>query len=288
MIVAKASGRFVWAGALAFSLMGGCATEIQEPVETNEGLGPSGSGGSSSGAGGADGHAGAGGSATPSTAGSETTEKGGASGSAAGGMTNAGSAGLGGAGGASADGGVGGGSKGGAGGGAGSGGKGGAGGSGGAGGKGGAGGSGGGTAMPNPCGTTKLKIQSATASSEENAVFTADKAIDGDPLTRWGSAETEPQWIYADLGEVAHVSRVRISWENAFASNYRIEIAQAAAGPWTLMLQETAGDGLIDDLTTLKAGNGRFVRMYGTTRGTIYGFSLYELEVYGDLDEKCQ
>ena len=28
--------------------------------------------------------------------------------------------------------------------------------------------------------------------------------------------------------------------------------------------------------------------MFGITRATIYGFSIFELEVYGDLDETCE
>ena len=30
------------------------------------------------------------------------------------------------------------------------------------------------------------------------------------------------------------------------------------------------------------SGSGRYVRMYGTARGTPYGYSLWELQVYGN------
>ena len=122
----------------------------------------------------------------------------------------------------------------------------------------------------------------------ENDTFPASQAFDGDAGTRWASAQTEPQLIYFDLGEVAHVSRVQITWETAFATNYRIEIAQAAAGPWTSIFQETSGDGAVDNITTLTPKNGRYVRMYGNTRSTVYGFSIWEFEIYGDLDETCK
>jgi hypothetical protein len=175
---------------------------------------------------------------------------------------------------------------------AGGGGAGGAAGNGGSAGKAGAGGSGGmagaGGAAPNPCGKTKLVIKSATASSVENDTFPATQAFDGKADTRWASAQSAPQWIYFDLGQVAHVSRVVITWETAFATSYRIEIAQAAAGPWTQIFQEANGNGETDDITNLTPTNGRYVRMYGVTRATAYGFSMWELAVYGDLDEKCQ
>ncbi len=45
----------------------------------------------------------------------------------------------------------------------------------------------------------------------------------------------------------------------------------------------TGGDGGVDDLTGL-SGTGRYVRIYGTQRGTEWGYSLWELEVYGTPD----
>ena len=41
----------------------------------------------------------------------------------------------------------------------------------------------------------------------------------------------------------------------------------------------TTGNGVIDDLSV--SGSGRYVRIYGTARATVYGYSLYEFEVYG-------
>ncbi|MFL5801733.1 MAG: hypothetical protein ACJ8CR_08315, partial [Roseiflexaceae bacterium] len=45
------------------------------------------------------------------------------------------------------------------------------------------------------------------------------------------------------------------------------------------LFSTTTGDGGVDDLTV--SGSGRYVRMYGTQRGTAYGYSLWEFEVYG-------
>jgi hypothetical protein len=44
----------------------------------------------------------------------------------------------------------------------------------------------------------------------------------------------------------------------------------------------------MDDLTNVTARNGRYVRLYGNTRATAYGFSVYEFSAYGDLDETCK
>ncbi|MET9950868.1 discoidin domain-containing protein [Streptomyces sp. NPDC006339] len=123
----------------------------------------------------------------------------------------------------------------------------------------------------------------ATSSSNEDSVLTPDKAFDGDPTTRWGSVEgSDPQWLRVDLGTTASVSRVRLSWEVAYGKAYRIEIS-ADGTTWTTLATETAGNGGTDDWTGL-TGKGRHLRVYGTARGTSYGYSLYEVEVYGIAD----
>ena len=119
----------------------------------------------------------------------------------------------------------------------------------------------------------------ATASSAET-VFVAASAVDGDLGTRWGSAFTNNEWIYVDLGATATISRVLLNWEAAFATGYQIQTSASAAGPWTDIFSTTTGDGGIDDLTV--AGSGRFVRMNATQRAlTAFGYSLWEFQVYG-------
>ncbi|MFF8846920.1 discoidin domain-containing protein [Streptomyces sp. NPDC015127] len=120
----------------------------------------------------------------------------------------------------------------------------------------------------------------ATASSLEGSGFAAGNAFDGDPATRWASAEgKDPQWIRVDLGATATVSRVTLTWEAAHAKAYRVEISADGAS-WTRLAEESAGNGGTDDLTSL-SGKGRYLRVYGTVRGTPYGYSLFEADVYG-------
>ncbi|WP_335936235.1 discoidin domain-containing protein [Streptomyces sp. PTD5-9] len=122
----------------------------------------------------------------------------------------------------------------------------------------------------------------ATASSTEGSGLGPENAFDGDPATRWASAEgKDPQWIQVDLGSTADVTRVRLSWEAAYAKAYRIEVS-ADGSAWTRIADETAGDGGADDWAGL-SGKGRYLRVYGTARGTSYGYSLHEVEVYGTL-----
>ncbi|WP_285631542.1 glycosyl hydrolase family 8 [Lentzea sp. NBRC 102530] len=121
--------------------------------------------------------------------------------------------------------------------------------------------------------------KAVTASSVEASGFEAGKAVDGSTSTRWASAEgNDPEWLRVDLGSAHSISRVKLNWEAAYAKSYRIQIS-ADGSAWTDVYSTTSGDGGTDDLTL--SGAGRYVRMYGTARGTTYGYSLWELEVYG-------
>ncbi|MCX4782131.1 family 20 glycosylhydrolase [Streptomyces sp. NBC_01264] len=118
-----------------------------------------------------------------------------------------------------------------------------------------------------------------TASSTETADFPAVLATDGDPGTRWSSAYTDPQWLQVDLGSAQAVNRVVLRWEAAYGKGFQVQVSDDRSS-WRTLYSTTTGTGGVQDLTGL-SGSGRYIRVYGTQRGTTYGYSLYELEVYG-------
>ncbi len=136
------------------------------------------------------------------------------------------------------------------------------------------------------CGTGALSRVSASASSQESATFPASNAIDGNMGTRWSSAFSDPQWLEVDLGAERWVNRVRLSWETAASANYDIQVRSSATAPWTTIYSDTAGNGVVDDITGLGT-KARYVRMYSRARTTGYGNSLWELEVFGDGNPSC-
>jgi hypothetical protein len=117
------------------------------------------------------------------------------------------------------------------------------------------------------------------ASSVEATGFEASKAVDGNATTRWSSQFSDPQWVYVDLGATYTVNRVKITWEAAYATAYQVQISPDASG-WTTMRSVTGNTALVSDNTGL-SGTGRYVRINGTSRATPYGYSIFELEVYG-------
>ncbi|HZB49447.1 MAG TPA: beta-1,3-glucanase family protein [Mycobacteriales bacterium] len=118
-----------------------------------------------------------------------------------------------------------------------------------------------------------------TASSVENSGLGPGNAVDGNLGTRWSSAFSDPQWIQVDLGATATVDQVILRWEAAYARAFQIQVAAGPGGPWTTIYATSTGPGGVQTLAV--SGTGRYVRMYGTQRATPYGYSLWELQVFG-------
>ncbi|WP_433308099.1 discoidin domain-containing protein [Micromonospora sp. CA-269861] len=119
----------------------------------------------------------------------------------------------------------------------------------------------------------------ATASSTENGGTPASAAVDGNTGTRWSSAFSDPQWLQVDLGARATITQVNLRWEGAYGRAFQLQTSDNAS-TWTTIYSTTTGTGGTQNLTV--SGAGRYVRMYGTARGTGYGYSLWEFQVYGE------
>ena len=133
--------------------------------------------------------------------------------------------------------------------------------------------------IPDTCNTPNIALnKTAVASSLEGAQFPAAAAFDGDINTRWSSEYSDPQRIYVDLGKRYDLCTVVLHWEAAYGRDFKIQVSDDAIN-WQTMANFT-GNNSTFNVIKLK-GAGRYVGMYGTARATPYGYSLYELEVYG-------
>ena len=121
--------------------------------------------------------------------------------------------------------------------------------------------------------------KSCNASSTQNGGTLATYAVDGNTTTRWSSAALDPQWFCVDLGAFYSINKVVLRWESAYAKAYQIQITNDGMN-WSTVYSTTSGPGGTETLN-FTATTGRFIRIYGTQRGTQYGYSLYEFEVYG-------
>jgi len=118
-------------------------------------------------------------------------------------------------------------------------------------------------------------------SSTENDSYPAANAVDGRLNTRWASAYEDNQFITIDLGEARDIARVYLQWEAAYGKAYKVQVSDDNA-TWTDIAEETNGNGGIDDF--LVTARGRYVRLECLTRGTEWGFSLWEFWVFDSPD----
>ncbi|MFZ2311599.1 MAG: discoidin domain-containing protein, partial [Methylobacter sp.] len=121
--------------------------------------------------------------------------------------------------------------------------------------------------------------KTAVASSSENSTLPAAAAFDGNAKTRWSSAFSDPQWIYVDLGASYTVNKVKLKWDTAYAKAFKIQ-ASNDARTWIDIYSTTSGSGDTQNLTVTQT-KARYIRMYGTVRATVWGYSLFAMQVYG-------
>ena len=135
------------------------------------------------------------------------------------------------------------------------------------------------------CGTTNIALhQPTSASSQESASFPPANATDGNLSTRWSSQFSDPQWLKVDLGSTRNICQVVLNWETAYGKAFQIQTSNDNS-TWTSIFATTTGTGGTQTLNI--SGSGRYVRMFGTARGTQWGYSLWEFQVYAPTSTGC-
>ncbi|CAK4195625.1 unnamed protein product [Aphanomyces euteiches] len=122
----------------------------------------------------------------------------------------------------------------------------------------------------------------ARASSSESEDHLAKFAVDGNDETRFASKDSDPQWLEVDLGALHQVCHVSILWEAAFAQEYEIQLSKDRVEWTTGASVEIIRKGWVKTKLP-ESSEACFVRMYGISRGTDWGYSIYHFNVYGRL-----
>ena len=118
----------------------------------------------------------------------------------------------------------------------------------------------------------------ATASASERGDLGAAAAIDHDENTRWSSGFSDDQYLVLDFGQSVAISRVRIDWERAHASQYLLQVSNDGTN-WTTIKTVNDSQGGVEDWTGL-SGQGRYLRMQGVKRSSDYGYSIFEIQAF--------
>ncbi len=129
--------------------------------------------------------------------------------------------------------------------------------------------------------------KTAYASSQESNEFSAAKAVDGNPDSRWGSHFSDGQWIVIDLGAKKNIDRVILNWEAAYASEYAFYLSDDGQNWGNRIGITDDGVGGIETID-YNFGEAQYFKLVCETRSTPYGCSLFELEIYNRVRAEVQ
>lgn len=130
-------------------------------------------------------------------------------------------------------------------------------------------------------GTNIAYKKPVTATSSESTSYPVSNLVDANGSTRWSSAFTNEQFITIDLQSSYNITGVKLSWEAAYAKQYQIQVSSDNV-TWTNVYANYQGSGATTLITL--SSSARYVKLYAWERATTYGYSLYEIEVYGSLN----
>ena len=149
-----------------------------------------------------------------------------------------------------------------------------------------------------PPGPNLALNQQAFASTQNGQQDTpASAAFDGNLTTRWDSVEgsaADPSYLGVNFGVAQTFNTVVIYWDPAFAKVFQLQWSNDGT-TWNSTTGSTTLTGNVGAQTiTFPGVTAQYLRMNGTVRGTNYGYSIDEMQVYdvasctqpGDLNER--
>jgi beta-mannanase len=142
--------------------------------------------------------------------------------------------------------------------------------------------------------TSKIPVKTVTALSGENIAYqrtiTAtstqsddykpEYAVDANGESRWASQSYDNQNLIVDLWSVQTVGGVKIAWEDAYASQFQVQVSTDNQN-WQTVYENYSATGGTQEIP-FSAVQARYVKIYLIKRATEYGFSIYEFEIYGN------
>ncbi len=125
-----------------------------------------------------------------------------------------------------------------------------------------------------------IALNAIASASSNNGVMNASAAVDVDSTTtRWQATTNANEWIMFDLKDYFTITKVALKWETAYGKVYAIQTSFDGVN-WANVYNEANSDGG-SDICTISNAQGRYVRINCTAGGTGYGFSLWDVKIYG-------
>ena len=125
------------------------------------------------------------------------------------------------------------------------------------------------------------KGKKAFSNSVKEKDYQPEEAFDGNLGSRYAAASYESGvTLGADLGKTYKVSSVAFKWENAYATEYNIQVSKDGKAYDTVKTM-TADKAETIEVPLDEAVEARYVRIECVKNALNYGYSLWEMGVYG-------
>jgi hypothetical protein len=139
-----------------------------------------------------------------------------------------------------------------------------------------------------PSSPTNLALNGTTKATSGEASLAVDGGTTGG--SRWESTQVDPQYWQVDLGSIQTFNTIKIVWEAAYGKTFTIEAGDNVDGEGWLTggttIASVTGQTLagFPNTQTIYVGNttAKYLKFNGIERGTGYGYSFWEFEVYND------
>ncbi|MFD4757690.1 beta-N-acetylglucosaminidase domain-containing protein [Streptomyces sp. NPDC058439] len=126
-----------------------------------------------------------------------------------------------------------------------------------------------------------LKGTASASSVEQNLDRLSARYVnDGQLGTRWASGYSDNEWVQVKLAAPAEVAAVTLAWEGACATEYQIQTSLDGTN-WSEAATQHP-DSCGNDVIKINSDSAvRYIRMQGVERKTTWGYSVYEMGIYG-------
>jgi len=108
-------------------------------------------------------------------------------------------------------------------------------------------------------------------------------AFDGNFSSKWVSDGSDTSaWLQVDLGSSYTLTKVNIYWKDSYASKYAIQVSSNGTS-WVSVYTKSNGVGGNETVVLPANTNGRYVRMQAYQGSGLFGYGIYEMQVYGGI-----
>lgn len=134
-------------------------------------------------------------------------------------------------------------------------------------------------AFPRTAGPNLLRGARATSSADETPDFPASGVLDDSPATRWSSPAADGAWWQAELPSPARVGLLRLGWQEAYPSRFRVETSPDGT-TWLPSTTVSSTGGVDTVRLPAPPPDTRFLRVTCESRATRFGCSLLTAEAF--------